>query len=191
VSAIDFLALKFLVSVSGDQTVRIWDYVKGEELHKIELSKPGASLTTKQLEDNVFLIAVCLYDPPISANIVVYKVELLADNTFKSTLVHEQEFDKLNLTSMLFHAENYLILSFVTSSSKMALKFLKYSEDKFIEDTSESIVGVQDKLCNEIFKDKRVEFVDHVVKLYKKKFDNISKYQERKKRRIEQQSNKE
>jgi hypothetical protein len=178
--------------VSGDETVRIWDFVTGEALHKIQLTKPGVGVKLKQLSDTEFLVAVSLYDPPISANIAIYKVELVADRCFKSNVVHEQQFEMLNMTSMTFCDGNRLALAFVTANNKLAMKFLKYGADNtFVVSANDEVAKFDKTLSTSDLLSCKVEYVDETVKLYKKKFDNLAKYQERKKRRLEQQNNKE
>lgn len=176
-----------LVSASGDGTVRLWNYTKGQELTKIntnqfisdknlleqfsaEMDLEKVDVTALPITDmqtvssnNLLTIAVSLHNYNA---IQIYKVDINSYNwTFFKTI------ENLNLP-FKFHLSNNLT---IFDNSKMQT----YNNNDF------SVIN--NNFENFYYKYKEIlKIVDNsIAVLYKRKFDNVQEYLERKKMRLE------
>ncbi|CAG9795082.1 unnamed protein product [Diatraea saccharalis] len=193
---------KFLTSSSGDGTVICWDYENGklcytinayldvddnklsENFYKImdeegvEISRlPIVHYTITKLDKKSSLIASMIHS---FNKILIYKLET-NDNQFK----HQKE-------------EMLLLKRFPAAMVFIKGALLLYDDVDYIVSIM-SIINCNDKITFQIdkkitmFEDKIVTFnsrlsLDAIKILYKRKFDNVQEYQERKKQRIEKLS---
>lgn len=193
---------KYLTSASGDGTIKCWDYVKGTLCHTI-----NASLDVKDdaLKENFTKIMDEEGVEVTTLPIVHYTVTALNEDTsVLAVAVHS--YNKLLIytietRNMQFNhkkQEDIMLERFPS-----AVKFHKKS--LFVYDDADKTVSVFKVVCAEsklTFEfDKKITMFDHVnvnfepkpsidaIKvLYKRKFDNVQEYQERKKQRLEKAS---
>lgn len=165
------------MSVSGDKTLRLWNYICGEEILCKEIPSPGVNLAINELNH----VAVILLENPIKIQLY----EILQDGSFRDIrLLAEHTFDETvkRITSVVLDKNDDLLLTCVNDSNKLGLKKLtiqqgsSYNESTLVEEMNE-LTSLTDL---------KVEALDDLSILFKKKFDNLKEYHEKKKRRIEQ-----
>lgn len=185
VSQLEFMADKkgklHLLSLSGDKTLRLWDYATGKEVARKDLAHPGNRLAVKQLTDGSALVAVLFYEPTEIAILKLSDVDNFKCE-MRQTLKTEQDG---MFSSFTFDEQNNLLALVVDKSTeKVSLKMYEFEQEncKFNEQTSIALV---DTFATNTADDK-IPYVDSVSFLFKKKFDNLKDYQERKRRRIEE-----
>ncbi|KAL1379111.1 hypothetical protein pipiens_015140 [Culex pipiens pipiens] len=174
VSHLEFLGPESLLSLSGDKTLRWWNYKSGKELARQELELPGNKLALQKLAaDGTGLLAVLCYKPT-------------AVNVFKLSGTTGCEFvQALNLKSgqvfsTIAFDESGNLLGLVIEESTGAPSLAKYEFDR------ENSKLAKEAAIVKSFDDSKLPYVDSVSFLFKKKFDNIKDYQERKRKRIEE-----
>ncbi|XP_058814090.1 tRNA (guanine-N(7)-)-methyltransferase non-catalytic subunit wuho [Topomyia yanbarensis] len=186
VSHLEFLATSncsLLLSLSGDKTLRVWEYKTGKELFRKELKLPGTKLTTKLLHDGSTLAVVLCYKPNTLA---VYRI--IIKDTFRCEFIQKlNTAPNIVLSTITFDNHfNLLALTIEEDTSIVALKMYDFDQEKnifnidYVDYPSETFVS-----C---LKDERLPYVDSVSFLFKKKFDNIKDYHERKRKRCEENS---
>lgn len=183
VSQLAFLAKAdktYLLSLSGDKTLRFWDFTKGAELTKAELETPGYRMVTKSLDGENVVAAILCYEPTETAIVTVNVGSLKCDAVQTLSLPEGEVF-----SSMEFD-ENFNLFALVIAkeSEKVSLRVYQFDKEncKFNEEKSNpkvSLFASRTEMDN-------LPYVDSVAFLFKKKFDNIKDYQERKRRRIEE-----
>lgn len=173
-SHLEFLGPESLLSLSGDKTLRWWNYKSGKELARQELELPGNKLALQKLAaDGTGLLAVLCYKPT-------------AVNVFKLSGTTGCEFvQALNLKSgqvfsTIAFDESGNLLGLVIEESTGAPSLAKYEFDR------ENSKLAKEAAIVKSFDDSKLPYVDSVSFLFKKKFDNIKDYQERKRKRIEE-----
>lgn len=185
----------YLLSLSGDKTIKIWNYKNGEKLcDAIQLELPGIKHSIYQFDLNSWHIAVILYEPITNKTNKVCLYEIKNTNTniddsikFESNLLTKFNYDKKNITNIKFNQNNgklYLIM--VDEKQVIDLEILQY-DDKSKNYESSNQNDLKSWLRNSL-KDFQINEVEDVSLWFKKKFDNVSEYLARKKRRIEEKS---
>lgn len=159
---------KLLVSGSGDCTIRFWDYSSGRQLCEIATESPVGSLMVQGS-----LVAVLLRRPDM---IQLYKVEMVDGKRVQCERFGDSSiFDESFIVSIAFAVSELHILIFnKTKGLQLVSRSLEGKETIFV-------------VPEEIFKTNEMKFEDSLENLYKKKFDNVSAYHERKRRRIEEE----
>lgn len=100
VSEIKFLPQnpnKYLASLSGDNTIRIWEYVSGKQEHEIQLPAPGVKFSIRQIESNTCHIAAIVYQP--NESIYIYKITH-ENEQFFSTLLTKKAYSSQIMTNI-------------------------------------------------------------------------------------------
>lgn len=183
VSAISFLptnSSQILVSISGDKTLKLWKYIEGIEVFEHELPAAGLKMNIRKVDELINHIAVTLFEGP---NLVIYKLVQADDNNYVVKLLSEHNFKGCKeISSMLYDIDGNVILTTVSTENCVTLHRLLYTADKYVEeDLSELNKNIGDTVL-----DLQYNF-ENVSMLFKKRYDNIKDYHERKKRRIEDQ----
>ncbi|XP_055523892.1 tRNA (guanine-N(7)-)-methyltransferase non-catalytic subunit wuho isoform X2 [Wyeomyia smithii] len=167
-----------LLSLSGDKTFRVWTYERGVEIFQQKIDHLGTKLTTTQLQDGSTLLAILCYEP---TKIIIYRlystepvqVERIQDLHVKSNEI---------FSSVVFDRQHNLVALIIDRNteevSQITFRF-NQSNTNFVQDS-----------LPKLFKDERLPYVDTVTFMFKKKFDNIKDYQDRKRKRIEEKGNK-
>nr|XP_019562524.2 tRNA (guanine-N(7)-)-methyltransferase non-catalytic subunit wuho-like [Aedes albopictus] len=170
-----------LLSLSGDKTLRLWDFATGKELAREDLERPGNRMVTKQLNDGSVLVAVLFYEPTEVAVLKINDVENLTCKITQTFKTDQQEV----FSSFAFDEQNNLVaLTIDKATEKVSLNLYEFEQEncKFSKQSSNSLLETfSTNTAND-----RIGYVDLVSFLFKKKFDNIKDYQERKRRRIEE-----
>nr|XP_022917414.1 tRNA (guanine-N(7)-)-methyltransferase non-catalytic subunit wuho [Onthophagus taurus] len=192
VTKLVLLENSFLLSASGDGQIILWDYLKGVNLHKIDTSDyvkdksvlnnfietmkhnktdvmclPIVDIQVQKIE-NVYYIVVQIYK---LKSLLIFSID--AFDNFESRFIDElsfkSEIQTFSLRTHLFVATKEDIKTFCVLDNK-------YVEVKkvFFENFKISIEG--DDNCD-------------IITLFKRKFDNVEEYLERKRQRIETKCN--
>ncbi|CAD0197115.1 unnamed protein product [Chrysodeixis includens] len=191
---------KYLTSSSGDGTLKIWDYSEGKLCHTIDTkldvndeqlrqnfinvmdeggievaTLPIVQYTTTRLNNTTSLLAVTVH----SYNaVIVYSVNN-EDKLFSHRLEKRLELARFPFAIKLFN--NTL---FVYDDVECKINVFKFAveDGKFSVEEPTKIAMFENK---NIQSESAENQLDSIKVLYKRKFDNVQEYHERKKQRIE------
>lgn len=183
VSAISFLPTnpnQILVSISGDKTLKLWKYIEGIEIFEHELPAAGLKMDVRKVDEVISHISLTLFEGP---QLVIYEIVQDDDEKYVVKLLSEHNFKgSKEISSMLYDIDGNVILTTVNTENCVTLHRLLYTEGNYVEqDLSELNKNIGDTVL-----DLQYNF-ENVSMLFKKRYDNIKDYHERKKRRIEDQ----
>lgn len=163
---------QLLLSLSGDLKAKLWKYIDGDETFDIELPSPGYKLFARKIDESSSIVAILFYN---FQQIRFYKI------SDKIEFLHEYCFSE-HIASGTFAGNN---------NEQFYVHLIDESEQSSIVKLSSLIYSAQsrDEQLSVIIKD-NVKSVKNILSteldlMFKKKFDNLKDYQERKKRRIE------
>lgn len=194
---------KYLTSTSGDGTVKIWDYIDGKLHHTIDTS---VEVSDDQLKQNFLNImdegGIEVSNLPIvhySASSISENFSILAltIHSCNAVIIYSLSNEDNNFSHRLEHK---IVLDNFPSAMKL------HNDSVFVYDDTEKYVFIYKLInnngnvsveshCKErIFENKDVNTenketqLEAIKVLYKRKFDNVQEYQERKKQRLEKSS---
>ncbi|XP_022120535.2 tRNA (guanine-N(7)-)-methyltransferase non-catalytic subunit wuho [Pieris rapae] len=187
---------KYLLSASGDGTVKCWDYVTGhctctintkkylsdsrleEEFKKImdedgiEVeSLPIIHFTTSKLNENTSLVAISIYS---CNDLLIYTIQTGVQFHYKltRTLQLKDSFNCIHLFNTALYVFN--------SSNNILIKYdITNSDNNIAINESQTI-----EMFNNTKIDVKIDLEQNIKILFKRKFDNVQEYQERKKNRL-------
>ncbi|KAM8720879.1 hypothetical protein ACLKA7_006857 [Drosophila subpalustris] len=182
VSGLALLSGEHLVSVSGDKTLRIWNYATGKELLQRELPAPAVRLKLRELvHAKRYQVAVLFYDH-IEA-IGLYELQLEENNLDTTWTVAREQLVRAE-------AGNWNISNFMLAEQRIYVAGAL--EDKFKLRVYNSSDGEVDNTVPTGWLEMVIEqfagqacVPEDLSVWFKKRYDNVSDYMERKKRRIE------
>lgn len=169
---------QILSSISGDGKIKFWNYKIGALLKDIELGRPGLQIITKKVSSTEsHLCAVC-YEQHI---LMIYKITGNMTN-LEVTLINEFDFGDSKITSAGFYNSIFYV-PLVTEKGKLSIKKLEFlkSEGKYLEIDNLSDSEIIAKNLGDV----QIILVDDVAIMFKKRFDNMTSYHERKKTRFD------
>lgn len=172
VSAIQLLPHSdLLVSLSGDLKLKLWKFMEGLETSQLELPSPGYKLYVQQFNSVSSIIAVVFYN---FTQIQLYKV------TDKFEILQDISFDKIIASATFGSNYEEFYVSLIDKSDTTTV--VKYSAS---DNYATAIVDetLNKMLCDNV-KNSLDSLTNEMTLMFKKKFDNIKDYQERKKRRM-------
>lgn len=193
VSAIELLPTQpdeLLVSVSGDKTMRLWNFLDGTESACFDMAAPMLHLAVRKVSETCTHAVVTLLQD--LRGVVVYEIERVAEK-FECRKLHEFFLeDVVHVQSITFDARGDILLAAITGSDETAVfRFVAASDSD--ANTPRYTVDTLDALNDDIASqaaDLMVPFNHEELNLlFKKKFANIHDYHERKRRRIEEKNN--
>lgn len=170
---------RLLLSISGDQTLRLWNYLTGEELLRHELPAPGI----KAIINDKQIAAVVLLTKPVK--VILLKV-LPIERQVKQLAEYEFDESVKYVNSLTFETNETILVATQTESDEFDFKKLTLNETT----VTESSLDALDEAIRKYSIDKKIELLDDASILFKKKFDNLTNYHERKRRRIEKKQRK-
>lgn len=178
VSGIEVVEDTTLVSVSGDKTIRLWNYKTGDELSQHQLDAPAYKCAINATNH----LAVVLLKTPIAIGFF----SLVNEGSPKITPLGEQELsaDFKLVTSIVFNHKDEILVSGVKDNDEAITQSLSLNDQADDVNNRAELNKLVSKLVDGI----KIEQVPDLSILFKKKFDNLKDYQERKKRRIEEKS---
>ncbi|XP_017465373.1 PREDICTED: tRNA (guanine-N(7)-)-methyltransferase non-catalytic subunit wuho [Rhagoletis zephyria] len=175
VSGLALLDKDTIVSVSGDKTLRIWDFITGRELSKMELPAPALRICLRSIDKETFQAAVVLYQP--DECIGIYEIRKSDAEEWKITEQKVLRFPKVIISNICFVGERLYAAGVV--EDRFTLKISTLSE-KVPQAAEKWITMIEEQFKTEEWKP------EDVSAWFKKRYDNVSDYLERKKRRIEE-----
>lgn len=185
-SAIEQLNDNLLLSLSGDKTVRIWDYLNGKELFRLELSARGLRLVRNS--QNHF--AIVMFDEG-QLKVGLLKLELGESGpTVEVIAEHKLNENVKNISSIVFQTDDSIWLSGQDANNEIVLKRLDITRSNDQTQINETNLDEVSNMLKQNLPSLTLQAFDDVTLLFKKSFDNLSDYHERKKRRIEKENSK-
>ncbi|KAH8304633.1 hypothetical protein KR018_005017 [Drosophila ironensis] len=187
VSGMALLTDQHLVSASGDRTLRVWQFLEGLELLQHLLPAPAVRLQVQTLDrERLFRVAVLLYDN--SDALTICRLERTNCDAWAITA---EQFVRAD--SGLWSICNFSMAGdrvYITGAENEQLAIKVYD----VLTGQRSLSGVPDgwiKMVLEGLRADGVAFLPEDLSVwFKKRFDNVSDYLERKKRRVEEQQKK-
>lgn len=169
-----------LLSVSGDKTLRLWNCVTGTELVRSQLQAPGI----KMIVNGRNQVAVVVLEKPLKM-LFLELIRPTNDGTWEIRHTGEFTFDDdiKYVNSMTYENDDHILAACHTENDEISLKKLSCTNGAFVE--SKPPTWLDDALPST-----KVDLLEDVSIWFKKKFDNLKDYHERKKRRIEEKSSK-
>lgn len=176
-----------LVSASGDGTIKLWNYLKGEEVDSIDTNtfidvNLKNKFTEEMDKENVEINALPIKSMQMGLvnSRFIIMTSLL---NYNGLLVFEINKKVVHLQTIMFDA---IIIAFAFDDFLVALTSNKtYSCYK---DDNSKFVKKDCNFLNEISKEYNFDIVadnNNIFVLYKRKYDNVQEYLERKKQRLE------
>lgn len=172
VAGIKLLNDDVLLSVSGDKTLKLWDFKEGKEVKTVELPAPGIRMTVKPLEPGKYGVAVLLHQP--NDCVIEYEVSQVENGQWEFTSGQILSFPDVICCSLTYADQrlyavgvinDHLTIKLSPNSPNAPTNWLNMIEEQFKEYSWTP---------------------EDISSWFKKKFDNVSEYLERKKRRIEE-----
>lgn len=185
VAAVEFLPTasdETLISISGDQTLKLWQYQSGVELLNFNLPAPALRMATRQLGDRNH-VAVTLFE--YHTKLVIYEIAKVESN-YSCRQISEHKYENVkDLSTLFFNQNGDLILGAVSEENTIKVHKLEYVDDHY---TVAPLAQLNEAITTNL-QSQNVQFNgEEISLLFKKKFDNIHNYQERKKRRLEEKN---
>lgn len=186
VGAVEFLPTApedTLISVSGDKTMKLWHYQSGDEISEFVIPAPGLRMAVRKHNDGNH-IAVTFVEH--TAKLALYEVSKIQNQYTYNEIKLENKLDNVNdVIRILFDSHGNLIVAAITKENAMEVYKFTYVDEGY-----KSVpVHQWNKTIASNLAIHGIQFnVEEISLLFKKKFDNIHDYQERKKRRIQEKN---
>nr|XP_014102457.1 tRNA (guanine-N(7)-)-methyltransferase non-catalytic subunit wuho [Bactrocera oleae] len=174
VSGLTFLSEDTIVSISGDKTLRIWNFISGREISKFDLPAPALKLCLRPKCENKFEASVLLYQP--GESVVIYEISNSCEDQWFITELTKLSYPDVIISNICFVNERLYASSIV--DEHFSLKVSNVTDGQLIIPT-DCINMIEEQFRSEVWKP------EDVSAWFKKRYDNVSDYLERKKRRIE------
>lgn len=177
-----------LVSVSGDKTIRIWNFLKGTECFQLNLELPGLHLARNHENINRFAISLIgerqqsigIYE--VSSSPEPPKIHNIAEYTLEENVKH--------VNKIIYDSDEHLFILCHSQENAISVKSFRVEGTSLILNENETTV-VMNLLKDNVAALNAPLSID-ISMLFKKKFDEnqVIEYFERKKKRLEEQKTK-
>ncbi|XP_037938126.1 tRNA (guanine-N(7)-)-methyltransferase non-catalytic subunit wuho [Teleopsis dalmanni] len=174
VSGLALLSHDALVSVSGDKSLRLWDYKNCKEQAKIDLPAPGLKISHRKLSENSHQVAVLLYQP--NESVAIYNINRTETSGWNISEHVVLNFPEMCISNLCFAKDRLYLAAIVDNHLQLSVANLPESSpvpDNWLD------------MLQEQFQDD-IWTPEDVSARFKKHFDNVSDYLERKRKRIEE-----
>ncbi|XP_055709522.1 tRNA (guanine-N(7)-)-methyltransferase non-catalytic subunit wuho [Phlebotomus papatasi] len=178
VSKIDLLPHdeSLLVSLSGDSSIRLWEYLKGKEIYRIDLPGAGIQMVCRAEGSSLSLFAVYINE---TDSLVIIRIS--GSSSFQHEIVKT------------ISTEDFFVDSLNFSNSQLLLFGVSQKDDYHAEIRAFDASNwdpIDLSRVNESLKDRLGSFRNNnpgesISGLFKKKYSNIEEYHERKRKRLE------
>lgn len=176
---------KLLVSVSGDRTLRLWNYLDGRQHLKYDLPAAALRLAVRQVSDVCSHVAVTLFED--EHDVIVYEIVVESDGDVVAVRsIGEFQLDGIvHVQSATFDVHGDLLVAAITKSDETAVFRLSThaDNDAYVLDPLDTLNAAIAAQAADLMVPHNAE---EISLLFKKKFENILDYQERKRRRIDE-----
>lgn len=179
---------EWVVSISGDQTLRIWDPKEGKGLLNLPLMGAGINMACWKTADNTSTIACNIYQSNV---LQIYEIQTNSTGDgLKMKSLKQADLPSHTTIKDIHHCDgNIFILSGNKTDDQSFMQLEKFEYNP--EERTYKPAALN--RFNEMLRQKLTAFDaeeerDDVAILFKKRVDNLSDYHERKKRRIEEKS---
>lgn len=166
-----------LLSLSGDTTLRLWNYGTGTEIVRTTMPAAGIKMSVNGRNQ----IAAVVLEKPLK----IIFVDLTRSTNDKWEFKHTGEYvlnENIKYINSLIHLDDENILAAChTYNDEVLLKKLTRTNGEFVEEK------LPTALINALPTTK-IDLLEDVTVWFKKKFDNVKEYHERKRRRLEEKS---
>ncbi|XP_023291334.2 tRNA (guanine-N(7)-)-methyltransferase non-catalytic subunit wuho [Lucilia cuprina] len=170
VAGLELLNNDVLVTISGDKTLRLWDFREGKELNRVELPAPGIKLALKSIESDKYEISVLLHQP--NECVATYALTQNNDKQWQFSAPQLLTFSDMICCNLAYALDRLYVTGVV-------------NDHLVIKANGPAAPPNWIQMVEEQFKEYTWTPEDISV-WFKKKYDNVSEYLERKKRRIEE-----
>lgn len=183
--------ISYLISTSGDGTVRLWDYKTGSELlvsniisHlKISEEEEDLSAITDgaalRINDKSSLICVCVAQLNIC---LVIKFTTDSNGQSVYSVIQEISFQETSPFKISVHSNIVWFLMNCNDIVSVKAMIFNYTSSRFTDSLSENIIKTVNSINSE---NMTIDFKKNVLRLlFKKKFDNVQEYLKKKGARL-------
>lgn len=180
-----------LISISGDKSLILWNYLSGLQLGCVELPGPALRMAVRKLNNDtaaVCHVAVHLHE---SDNLlVVYEID--SKSNIRLIDAHQMA-DVSEVTSIMFAENGCLLLAVIVTEVEtgqtIAFRKLVWTADEAVYKADKETAHKWTAAARSDLNVTNVQLnAEEIGLLFKKKFHNIHNYQQRKKRRIEEKN---
>lgn len=181
VSSICWLNDKILLSVSGDQTMRLWNYVDGKEIAIFELPGAGLKVCTRQIKKDHYQVAVLIWSIDDNTHILMQEltkqqVNNGGDCIWRCSKPHVKE-PEMFCSNLCFVGD--CVYAVGVKNGNLAITIVKNVAEAIPENQLHSC-----SMVNDYFNGYQCETPD-ITSFFKKRYDNLKDYLERKRKRQE------
>lgn len=174
-----------LISISGDKTLRLWNYLNSTELYRLEL--PGGGLRMALNGHNE--LAVVLFDE--SYKIGIFEVFTNDENKSAIRSIAEHDCENVKcITSIMYESNDCIWYVGLDENDEIILKRLEIVRANEKVSIKEENVDDLLNVLKQNLTSCKLQANEDISQLFKKSFDNLTDYKERKKRRIEKKNGK-
>ncbi|XP_058128940.1 tRNA (guanine-N(7)-)-methyltransferase non-catalytic subunit wuho [Anopheles ziemanni] len=182
VGGLELLSQQTLLSLSGDKTLRLWNYTEGKEITCHNLDDPAVGVALQPLKDTSG--ALCAVRSLVANKIEIAHIQL-DDSEKKCVPCETLSLDAgLAIVQAALNPSLELVVLAIDKESK-AVKFLVYTFDATKRCFAECTDHVLQKKLQNHFEGSKIEQLREYSTLFKNTIDNLSDYFERKKLKID------
>lgn len=167
-----------LLSVSGDKFIKLWNWIKGIKLKEVILPAPGIKFCVRLIAKNTYEIVVLVYESKEA--ILVYELIIVNNEEYLFNLKSSKKLDSKIITNICYIASGGGLLVSIFNNKRLNIELLDFGGKLDIE-FRENLK----KLIENKFKDCEYPEPEDISGWFKKKYDNLANYRERKKQRID------
>lgn len=179
VSAVRLLPFddNILLSISGDETLKLWNYREGKKLRDFKLPAPGIKCCLRDVDENTCHLAVLLHQP--NESVAEYEISKDTEGVCQVKELKRHCFNSIIINEVCYADEKLFVVGI--------------RNDHFIIEVADCATAKNNitpkvlAMINEYFQNESPK-PDDVSGWFRKNFDNVSEYYERKKRRIEEKT---
>ncbi|XP_055370822.1 tRNA (guanine-N(7)-)-methyltransferase non-catalytic subunit wuho [Condylostylus longicornis] len=170
-----------LVSFSGDKTFRLWKWREGLQLVKEELPAPGVKMVVRTVTSNLYELAFLIFQP--NDCLFTYTLEIKDYETINITKNKCISVQELIITNI-----NYIegaLLASVFQNNKLGIMLFNTDSSSDLDKFQNLKMNIETE-----FQSSTLTEPEDISSWFKKKFDNVSDYLQRKRQRLESKKNK-
>ncbi|XP_050070234.1 tRNA (guanine-N(7)-)-methyltransferase non-catalytic subunit wuho [Anopheles maculipalpis] len=186
VGGIEVIPTQKLLSVSGDRTLRVWDFSEGKEIGQLSLTDPAVGLSVQCVKEGSEMLCVVKSSVQNKIDVALVRCDEPNASVLYDPLTVD---DSLIVLSVALSSSLQLVLLVMEKESKRA-RMLAY--DFSVEKRQFTPRGDHPLIKNfdAQFNEATIEQARDYSTLFKHSIDNLSEYFERKKQKIESKKSK-